>query len=107
MRKSNIVIKERTDDISLETLQGLLTAAHRVNEAKGLLYATAHQTIERLAKKLENSTTYVAMHDGELVGTMTIQFRQISHWYHAGCVGLIKLVAVSPSHFGGGLVAAF
>lgn len=98
----NVIIKKRTDDISLESLQHLLTTAHQVNEANGLLYATAHQSIERLAQKLKGSTTFVALKDNRLVGTMTIQFREIDHWYHKGTVGLIKLVAVHPSEFGGG-----
>lgn len=98
-----VVIREKDADVSLEMLQGLLTEAHALNEAKGLRYATAHQSIERLSQKLKGSITFIAYVGEELAGTMTIQIREIAHWYHKGKVGLIKLVAVRPKFTGGGI----
>ena len=95
-----VIICEKGADVSLEMLQRLLTEAHVVNEANGLKYATAHQTIEKLSQKLKGSTTFVAFAGKQLVGTMTIQIREIAHWYHKGEVGLIKLVAVHPDFAG-------
>ena len=99
-----IRIVKKPDYIQYEHLQECLDKAHEVNLKKGLVYATNGQTIDTLIEKLKDSVTYVALTpDNMVVATASVQFRKISHWYHNGEIGLIKLVGVLPEYSGLGI----
>ena len=96
-----IRIMPKPDFITYEQIQDCLNKAHQVNERKGLVYATAHQTVDTLKEKLKDAVTYVALNDdNQVVATASVQFRQINHWYHNGDIALLKLVGVLPEYSG-------
>ncbi len=96
-----IIIKEKDDSVSFEAIQELLNAAHKSNEEKGLKYATANQSVEKLKSKIgEGDVCFTAMLGDVLVGTVTISFRELNYWYHKGEVCIIKLLGVSPEYKG-------
>lgn len=101
--KDDIRIIYKPYDIPWHSIQDLLNLAHETNLAKGLNYATMGQSVDRLKEKVQNSIVLVALKDSKLVGTATIQFRTINHWYHAGQIGLLKLLAVTPAARGHGI----
>lgn len=80
-----IRIMPKPDFVTYEQIQECLNKAHQVNSIKGLVYATAHQTVEDLKAKLKDAVTYVALNsENQVVTTASVQFRKISHWYHNG-----------------------
>ena len=97
-------IIEKPDSISYEEIQGLLRRAHEANAAKGLLYATANQSVEKLIAKIGKGTCYVAMVSEDekdvLAGTVTVCPVSLNYWYHSGEVALIKLLGVDPKYKG-------
>ena len=96
-----IIIKEKDDSVSFEAIQELLTAAHMSNAEKGLIYATANQSVDKLKAKIgEDGVCFIAMLGDVLAGTVTISFRELNYWYHSGEVAIIKLLGVSPEFKG-------
>ena len=100
MTEHGITIIPKPENISYEMLQDLLNKAHNSNKAKGLLYATANQTVEKLKEKIGDGICLVALCDGVLAGTATISFRKLNYWYHNGPVATLKLLGVSPEYKG-------
>ena len=84
-------------------IQKLLAESHQTNISLGLMYATATQSVEKLKEKCSNAEVVVVLERGRLLGTGTIQYRNIKHWYHNGSIGLLKLIAVSPTKQGSGI----
>lgn len=98
---NGIRILKKPDYITFEQIQECLDKAHQVNAAKGLVYATQGQTVEKLIEKLKNAVTYVALTpDNKVVATASVQFRKINYWYHNGNIGLLKLIGVHPEYSG-------
>lgn len=96
-----IRIMPKPDFVTYEQIQECLNKAHQVNEQKGLVYATAHQSVDTLKEKLKDAVTYVALNtENQVVATASVQFRQISHWYHKGDIALLKLAGVLPEYSG-------
>lgn len=94
----NIRPIEYDDCITYEEIQNLLSKAHRVNEEKGLSYATATQSVEKLRQKIGYGVCFVALDNSKLIGTATVCLKDIDYWYYTGQVVLIKLVAVDPEN---------
>lgn len=103
VERNGLDIYEKPYFVSYKDIQALLDEAHQVNLRKGMRYATMGQPVEKLRQKVLNSKVYVALLSGKLVGTATIQFRSINHWYHNGEVGLLKLLGVSSDMQGRGV----
>ena len=97
-------ILEKPREIPYEQIQALLKHAHEANAAKGLKYATASQSVEKLISKIGNGTCYVALvqENGEdvLAGTVTVCPIRLNYWYYSGDVVLIKLLGVDPKYKG-------
>lgn len=102
-----IEIQKLETQFSLEDIQELLQSAHQSNEEKGIIYATAHQNVEKLREKIGTGICYVAVdtETGMLVGTATITLKELAYWYYEGPIYLLKLVGVHPSCKGKGIVA--
>ena len=100
MSEPQITIIPKPDYISFEDIQNLLNKAHESNKEKGLVYATANQTVSRLKEKIGDGVCLVALCDGKLAGTATISFRNLRYWYHDGKVAILKLLGVSPEYKG-------
>lgn len=103
IEKNGLTIYEKPYFVSWQDIQSLLNDAHKVNLTKGMRYATMGQSVEKLKQKAIDSKVYVALLGSKLVGTATIQFRSINHWYHKGEVGLLKLLGVSSDMQGRGI----
>ncbi len=101
----NIEIQKLKNQFTLEEVQNLLQLAHQSNEEKGLVYATAHQTVEKLRQKIGDGSCYVAVdvENGMLVGTATICPKELSYWYYKGETYLLKLLGIHPSYNGKGI----
>lgn len=84
------------DAISLDDIQKVISKAHNDNIKKGLIYATATQTTEKLKEKIGDGVCFIAKENEKLIGTATVCTRDINYWYYHGIVALIKLVAVDP-----------
>ena len=97
---SKIEILPKPDYVSYENLQSLLNKAHECNKKKGLVYATACQSVEKLKEKIGDGVCLVALCDGKLAGTATITFRNLHYWYHNGPVATLKLLGVAPEYKG-------
>lgn len=101
---AEVLIREKDDSISFEAIQELLGAAHKSNIEKGLVYATANQTPEKLKSKIgEGGVCFVALVEGALAGTITVSFRKLEYWYHSGDVAIVKLLGVNPEFKGLGI----
>ncbi len=102
-----IRIIEKDETVSFEDIQALLTLAHQSNEAKGLKYATANQSVETLILKIGNGKCFMAFYETEdnstLVGTASLEEKTINYWYvneKPTKVILLKLVGVHPDYRG-------
>lgn len=98
--ENGITIMQKPYFISWNEIQRLLNEAHKTNIEKGLIYATYNQSIEELKEKVKNGKCFVAMDGDKIVGTATIQFRNLNYWYHNGPIGLLKLLAIHPAYRG-------
>lgn len=103
IQNNGVDVYEKPYFVSWQDLQSLLNDAHQSNLLKGMKYATLGQSVEQLKEKVTNSKVYVALKGDKLVGTATIQFRSINHWYHNGVVGLLKLTGVIYNMQGEGI----
>lgn len=84
-------------------IQNLLAESHKTNINAGLIYATATQSVEKLKEKCSNADVLVVLEGDRLLGTGTIQYRNINHWYHSGFIGLLKQIATSQTKQGSGI----
>lgn len=101
-------IVEKPEFISFEAVQETIRVAHESNTEKGLLYATASQSVDTLKKKIGDGVCYVALDraTGSVVGTVTLGIRPLHYWYVNEIVAIIKLFAVHPDYKGGGISKA-
>ena len=97
---TEVVIIEKSPNVSYEEIQKLLHDAHQSNVKNNLIYATANQSVEKLKEKIGDGVCLVALYDGHLAGTVTMSFRELSYWYFSGEVAIIKLLGVSPEYKG-------
>ena len=101
-------IVEKPEFISFKAVQETIRVAHESNTEKGLLYATASQSVDTLKKKIGDGVCYVALDraTGSVVGTVTLGIRPLHYWYVNEIVAIIKLLAVHPDYKGGGISKA-
>lgn len=95
-----IMIMQKPYWVVWKDIQRILNEAHQTNISQGLIYATYNQSLAKLREKTKNAICLVAFVNDELAATATVQFRSINHWYHSGKIGLLKLLAVTPSYRG-------
>lgn len=100
-----IEIQKLESQFSYQEVQNLLQLAHQSNEEKGLIYATAHQSVDKLREKIGDGTCYVAVdtQTGALVGTISICEKKIAYWYYEGLTYLMKMAGIHPSYKGKGI----
>lgn len=100
-----IEIQKLENQFLLDDVQNLLCLAHKSNEDAGIVYATAHQNVEKLREKIGSGICYIAVDtdNGKLVGTATISRKELSYWYYNDTAYLLKLVGVHPSYKGKGI----
>lgn len=96
MGNDNIVIIEKPENISCESLQQLLHTAHQSNAAKGLIYGTANQSVAEWEKILhKNAICFVALDGDKLAGTATLELRKKSLFFinfEIACFGLFGVL---------------
>ncbi|RHV29202.1 GNAT family N-acetyltransferase [Ruminococcus sp. OM05-10BH] len=99
-----IKIIPKPSEVSYEDIQKLLARAHKSNIDKGLCYATAFQSVDRLKQKIKDGICFTAVLNDEkstVIGTATICFIELNYWYYKGRVGLIKLIGIDTDYKGG------
>lgn len=67
------------DNITYEEIQKLISKAHCANEEKGLSYATATQSVEKLKSKIGDGVCFVAIDNNKLIGTATVCLKEINY----------------------------
>ena len=102
--KEGVVIKEKDDTISFDSIQELLDLSHAENIKHGLLYETANQPVEKLIAKIGDGVCFVALNtngiDSFPIGTCTLEKRTLKYWYvndKKEPLLLLKLVGVHPA----------
>lgn len=78
----SIIIKEKDESISWESITNLLREAHQANKKIGVVMKTIHITTEQLVHKVKLGKTYIAITaDNQLVGTASVIPQIGKKWY--------------------------
>lgn len=83
---AGIVVREKPEELSWDVIHDVLWAAHRENREQGLamLYPSLPgSAIETLLKEGDGKC-FVALKDGEVVGTCAYKYQNRNHWFSKG-----------------------
>jgi ribosomal protein S18 acetylase RimI-like enzyme len=103
-----VLIRPLGEDDSLEELTELLHRAYKALADMGLKYLATWQDIETTRKRISNGTCFVAVVNGQIVGTITFKMPHGGHgvaWLDRPDVGHISQMAVEPALQNGGVGA--
>lgn len=101
MKNDNIVIIEKPETVSYESIQTLLHTAHESNASMGLMYGTANQSVEQLKKTLSNNAVCIVALDGDkLIATGTVEFREKRVLFKTFKIACLGLAGVLPEYKG-------
>ncbi|MGL4231182.1 MAG: GNAT family N-acetyltransferase [Casimicrobium sp.] len=95
-----ITVRALHADDSLETITLLLHRAYARLGAMGLNYTAVDQSVETTRKRFEGGQGFVAIHNGEIVGTVVVQPPKASspcEYFRHPHVASIHQFAVEPS----------
>lgn len=96
-----IRILPKPENISFEDIRNLLQRAHATNREVGLYYNTPNQTARELEQRIQNGgVCMVAMDGDKLVGTGSLDFRQVNRWYYRGMMAHFQMDGVLPEYRG-------
>ena len=96
---SEIIVRERPDDISWEELADLQHKVHERNIEAGVRMKIAYCTAEELRNDVSGGITLVAQDtSGLLIGMRSICFREVSRWWHHGSAAYLCGMAVVPEY---------
>ena len=96
-----IVIVEKPQSISWETIREILQQAHQAHFDAGIVMGTTKLTAKELEERVgEKGKCYVAMEGDQVVGTASIRFKECCQWYCSGNTAEQTLLAVLPSYQG-------
>lgn len=101
----NIVIKERSEDISYKVISDTVQKAYAVWDEKGYDYAARHYTAEDIERVTATGTCLVALADGKLVGTLVYYLNR--DYKELGTTNSVHshVLAVVPEYMGHGIAA--
>lgn len=95
--EDSIIICERPTSMDFVEIHNVLTAAHKGN--RDVEFNTTDLTNEELSARLSGGgTTYVALADGRVVGTVTISIEECNKWYAGKKAAMLRYVAVMPEY---------
>ncbi len=98
---SDIVIMEKPENVSYETIHQVLYAAHESNRQQGIVVHTALMSAEEIREHIgPEGKCFVAMDGDKVVGTVSYAVRQRNKWYHKGPVVDRVLAGVLPEYKG-------
>ncbi|HJP83885.1 MAG TPA: GNAT family N-acetyltransferase [Fimbriimonadaceae bacterium] len=104
MESANIRRWQPDDDV--ESLTGLIHRAYRPNAELGFHFVATHQSPEITAERLDSGISFVAEQNGQIVGTITLEFPiEIPHGEYVTDrpLALFGQFAVEPGLQGGGV----
>ena len=97
----NIIIIEKPDYISFETIKDILHEAHSVNFQRGIVMHTTELNAEELQAYLgDEGKCFVALDGNKVVGTASLRIRERNTWYIHGRFVDEVLVGVLPEYSG-------
>ena len=96
---SEIVVREKPDEIGWEQLADLQRKAHERNIANGVKMKIASCTAEELRNEVSDGVTLVAQDvSGRLMGMVSICTRTVNRWWHHGNGAYLSCIAVAPDY---------
>lgn len=96
---SEIVVREKPDEISWEELADLQHKAHERNIANGVRMKIASCTAEELRNEVSDGITLVAQDvSGRLIGMCAVCYRKVNRWWHHGNGAYLCCIAVAPDY---------
>lgn len=105
---NNIIIQHKPDYISWEQVAKCHQSAHNSNKAKGVNMLCADYTAEELKNEVGDGIICLVATDSNhnLMGTLSIKFRDLHSWYYDSRATYICFVAVAPEYKSGGVYKA-
>jgi GNAT superfamily N-acetyltransferase len=103
-----VVIREWGPDDSIEDLTELLHRAYRPLGEAGLNFTAVDQSVEVTRSRIAHGTCFVAINDGRIVGTVTVEPPYADspcEYYRTPAVAAAHQLAVEPEIQGSGLGA--
>ena len=99
---SDISIMEKPEEVSWETVRDVLRQAHQEHIDAGLVMYTTTLTAEEMEARIarHSGQCYVAMEDGQVVGTQSFMCRKRNRWYHHGPCAELTMLGVLPAFRG-------
>jgi ribosomal protein S18 acetylase RimI-like enzyme len=104
-----VIIRELSDQDSLEELTALLHRAYKQLADMGLRFLATHQDVATTRRRMANGTCFVAEIDGKVVGTITYNPPGVakgSPFIEKPGVGHLQQMGVEPSLQGQGIAKA-
>ncbi len=96
-----IQIEEKDDSISYEIIHQVLEKAHQKHKENGFVLKTSKLSGEELKKRIgENGKCFVALHDGKVVGTLSVRLVKRNTWYAKGIIPDYILAGILPEYQG-------
>jgi len=102
----DVLIRRFEEFDSIETLTELLHRGYKQLADMGLRYLATHQDSDMTHKRIEHADCFVAVHKGNIVGTVTVNMPEAtggSPWLDREDVAHFQQFAVDPAYQGQGI----
>ena len=99
----NVTILKKPEFISWDTIHSILLSAHNDKNKEGGMQVTANYLGNELKEKVGNGECFVAMIDGEVIGTGSVSIREHNFWFSKGRLAYFLFDAILPKYQGLGI----
>lgn len=104
---NDIIIIQKSDEVSWEDLAELQHRAHEANISAGVHMSIANCTAEELRKEVKDGITLLARDANDhLIGMISVRFRIVKRWWHHGEGAYLCCLAVAPGYQNSGVYKA-
>ena len=99
----DVVIKEKPIEVSWDEIRRVIYMAHTDSSKQGDIQISANLSSEEIKEKVGNGVCYVAIYNGQVVGTCSVVLRMKRTWFYKGIAAYYLLDAVLPEFQGLGI----
>ena len=105
MHRQEVIVIPKPPSVSWEEISQVLQKAHKENAEKGVIMPFPFMRPDEIRKKIENrgGVMFVALLDGQLIGTGATYFIDKNFWCGNGLYAYNCFVSVLPEHAGKGV----
>lgn len=98
-----IHIIEKPDWVSWDDIHQVLYASHEVNRKRGMYFATAELSGDKLRDAVGDGKCFVAIDGDKVVGTCSVKIKNLHRWFAKGPTAYYMYSGILPEYQGQGI----